>query len=103
MFGFHKCNKEGLSRNDDCDEKHTERCARRTEKYQGADVFSECAPLNGAISEQKWGQPLAKSAESIEELFPSERFIFFAGCDTVMPLVYIVNVGNVLCSFMTAL
>ena len=56
---------------------HREMC-QENRKYQGADVFSECAPLNGAISEQKWGQPLAKSAESIEELFPSERLIFFS-------------------------
>lgn len=39
-------------------------------------MFSEHASLNGTISEQKWGQPLAKSAESIEELFLAERFIF---------------------------
>ena len=66
---------------------------------RGLTCFSEYAPLNGTISEQKWGQPLAKSAESIEELFLSERFIFTSLCDTVMLLGYIVNAGDVLCSF----
>lgn len=73
-------------------------------QYQGADVFSEYAPLNGTVSEQKWGQPLAKSAESIEELFLPERFIFRDYVIQPCSLdTYIVNVGNAVCSFMTML
>jgi len=55
-----------------------------------------------AFGKQKRGQPLAKSADSTEEWFLSERLIF-RGCDTFMPLGYIVNAGNVACSFMTVL
>lgn len=57
MFGFHNCNKEGLNQKWWLLQKHTERCARRTEWYRGGGdwhVFKIAPP-------KKSRQPLAKN------------------------------------------
>lgn len=90
--------KRGLTRNDDC-YKNTQRDVPgglNDIGEGGTDMFSK--KHHQRSRDSLW----QKSADSIEELFLSERFIF-RDCETVMLLGWMLNVGSMACSFMTML
>lgn len=73
--GFHKHNKEGLSRNDDCYKNTHRDVPGGLNNIGGLTCFQNMLHWMASFQNRRWGQPLAKSAESIEELFLSKRFI----------------------------